>query len=433
MNTPNPPPNRRILLIDDMPSIHEDFRKILDHRPPASELDAAEAALFDRPAARRCDGFDVDSAYQGREGAALAEAALQAGRPYAMAFVDMRMPPGWDGVETIEQLWRIDPRMQVVVCTAHADHPWEEVLARLDVQDRMLVLKKPFDLIEVSQLARMLTAKWDIARQSESQVTSLEQAVQELRATESALRQSNSELELFAHSLSHDLRAPLSVMSSFSGLLAKELDGPSDKVRHYLSRIQASAALGEELIEGLLVLDRVSRTQLSIEPVDLSGLSRKLLQEYRSSDPQRDVSVEVQDDLQVHADRRLTQLAMKQLLDNAWKFTSLREHARIEVGMQEGEDGEPVYYVRDNGSGLDAAYADKLFRIFQRLHTINGLPGTGVGLVTARRAIDRQGGKVWADTQANEGATFHFTLPSVPRARSVHESRIGRSETGVPS
>ncbi|ABM39340.1 ATP-binding response regulator [Polaromonas naphthalenivorans] len=189
----NKPQNRRILLIDDMPSIHEDFRKILAPRPAARELDNFEAALFGQAEAPACDGYELDSAYQGRDGVAMVEAAVQAGRPYAMAFVDMRMPPGWDGVETIERLWRIDPQVQVVICTAYSDHAWEDVLARLDVQDRLLILKKPFDMIEVSQLARTLTAKWTLARQAASQVSGLEEAVQErtraLHASESQLHQ----------------------------------------------------------------------------------------------------------------------------------------------------------------------------------------------------------------------------------------------------
>ncbi|ABE46702.1 response regulator [Polaromonas sp. JS666] len=188
-----PQQNRHILLVDDMPSIHEDFRKILAAKPGARDLDDAEAALFGQAASPSGEGFELDSAYQGLEGVARVEAAVQAGRPYAMAFVDMRMPPGLDGVETIARLWRIDPQVQIVICTAYSDYPWEEVLARLDAQDRLLIIKKPFDMIEVSQLARTLTAKWELTRQATLQMGGLENAVKEraraLRASESQLRQ----------------------------------------------------------------------------------------------------------------------------------------------------------------------------------------------------------------------------------------------------
>jgi signal transduction histidine kinase/DNA-binding LytR/AlgR family response regulator len=173
-------PNRRILVVDDTPAIHEDFRKILqpDTRQ-ASELDAAAAALFGPDVKTALIPFDLDSACQGQEGLRKVCEALQAGRPFAVAFIDMRMPPGWDGVETIERLWQEDPRLQIVICTAYTDHSWEEILERLDVRDRLVVLKKPFDSIEVCQLASALTAKWEMTQQAAAKMIGLEEAVRE--------------------------------------------------------------------------------------------------------------------------------------------------------------------------------------------------------------------------------------------------------------
>lgn len=405
--------NRRILLIDDTPSIHDDFRKILAARPATQDLDAMEAALAAQPAPPVCAGFELDSAYQGRQGAAMVEAALRAGRPYAVAFVDMRMPPGWDGVETIEQLWRVDGELQVVICTAYSDHPWEQVMARLDVRDRLLVVNKPFDMIEVSQLARTLTAKWEATRQAASRIDSLANAVAQLRASEAALLQSHHELETFARSLSHDLRAPLTAMSSFSYLLARELEGNvGGRALHYLSRIKANATVGERLIDGLLSLDGVSRAPMSIEPVELGALSRQLLDEFRSAEPERKVTISIREELWADADRSLAQIALRHLLDNAWKFSSTQAAASIEVGSQDGEPGEPVFFVRDNGAGFDMSYADKLFNTFQRLHSDTGRRGAGLGLVTVSRIVRRHGGRVWADSVPGAGATFYFTLPS---------------------
>jgi diguanylate cyclase (GGDEF)-like protein/PAS domain S-box-containing protein len=169
--------NRRILLVDDLPSIHEDFRKIL--APPTSTaLDADEALLFGQPTTAPPVCFEIDSAYQGREALEKVRASRLAGRPYAMAFIDMRMPPGWDGVETVERLWLEDPRLQVVLCTAYSDYSWPEVLSRLQVRDRLLILKKPFDTIEVYQLANALTTKWQMTEQAAFKMTSLEEAVE---------------------------------------------------------------------------------------------------------------------------------------------------------------------------------------------------------------------------------------------------------------
>lgn len=186
--------NRRILLVDDLPSIHEDFRRILaaTGTGAASELQAAEKALFGAVDGPGPVTFSLDSAYQGREGLEKVRAALEAGSPYALAFIDMRMPPGWDGVRTIEEIWRTDPRLQIVICTAHSDYSWDEVLGTLGVEDRLLILKKPFDSIEVAQLASALTTKWEMTRRAESKVSRLEAAVQERTA---ALEIANEELE----------------------------------------------------------------------------------------------------------------------------------------------------------------------------------------------------------------------------------------------
>jgi len=171
--------NRRILLVDDTPAIHEDFRKILANDSAASGLEAAEAAMFGAAPAAAPVEFDLDSAFQGEEALDKVRASIEANRPYAMAFIDMRMPPGWDGVETVEHLWAQDPRLQVVFCTAHSDYSWKEVLTRLDVRDRLLILKKPFDAIEVYQFANALTTKWGMTEQAAFKMSSLEQAVEE--------------------------------------------------------------------------------------------------------------------------------------------------------------------------------------------------------------------------------------------------------------
>jgi diguanylate cyclase (GGDEF)-like protein/PAS domain S-box-containing protein len=172
--------SRRILVVDDLPSIHEDFRKILEPLAAATDLDMDEAILFgDKPSSAISVRFEMDSALQGAEALEKVRAARLAGRPFAMAFIDMRMPPGWDGVETVEHLWAEDPRLQVVLCTAFSDYSWAEVLARLDVRDRLLILKKPFDPIEAYQLANALTMKWQMTEQAAFKMSGLEEAVEE--------------------------------------------------------------------------------------------------------------------------------------------------------------------------------------------------------------------------------------------------------------
>jgi diguanylate cyclase (GGDEF)-like protein len=205
-------PNRRILIIDDNEAIIEDFRKILcDGLNDNAELSRAEANLFGESRGRSpLPKFLVDGASQGQDGFALVEQAQRDNRPYAMAFIDMRMPPGWDGIETIARIWESDPRVQVVVCTAYSDDSWEEMSERLDLGDRLLILKKPFDNVEVYQLASTLTMKWEMTRQAETKVNTLEAAV---RARTHALQSEIAERKLLEIKLEQ-----LSVTDPLTGL-----------------------------------------------------------------------------------------------------------------------------------------------------------------------------------------------------------------------
>jgi two-component system, sensor histidine kinase and response regulator len=169
-----PADNRRILVIDDNVSIHDDFRKILAPPAESDSLSQARAALFgEAPTLPPQVHYDLDFASQGREGFGLAQSARQAGNPYALAFVDMRMPPGWDGLETIEHLWYVDPEIQIVICSAYSDHPWEDVSRRIGETDKLLILMKPFNSIEVMQLANSLTKKWNLAHSVKKQIECL--------------------------------------------------------------------------------------------------------------------------------------------------------------------------------------------------------------------------------------------------------------------
>ncbi|MFH1749259.1 MAG: response regulator [Planctomycetota bacterium] len=192
--------NRRILLIDDNEAIHADVRKLLGAgQAHAAGLDEVEATLFgDIAVNERANGFEIDSAYQGQEGLEMVRQALRAGRSYALAFVDIRMPPGWDGITTIARLWQEDPHLEVVICTAHADYTWETMVQTLGETDHLLILKKPFDNIEVRQLASALCEKWNLACQVRRTVDDLEEAVaertRELQERKEQLEQTHAQL-----------------------------------------------------------------------------------------------------------------------------------------------------------------------------------------------------------------------------------------------
>jgi len=179
MSSPVARSNRRILIIDDTPSIHEDFRKTLCPEDVEDHLQAAEQALFGDVISRQVEHFELHSAFQGQEGLTKVEQALLQGQPYAMAFIDMRMPPGWDGLQTLERLWQVDPKLQVALCTAYSDYSLEEMNERVEMGDRLLILKKPFDAIEIRQLASALTVKWQMTEDAALKMDQLEQAVEE--------------------------------------------------------------------------------------------------------------------------------------------------------------------------------------------------------------------------------------------------------------
>ncbi len=237
--------------------------------------------------------------------------------------------------------------------------------------------------------------------------------VSEIKAIESALRLSNQELEAFSYSVSHDLRSPLNTVDGFSRLLSKQLESTesNEKVRHYLSRIQAGVAQMGRLIEDLLSLAQVSRTQMRQETVDLSAIANEIAVECRARNPERSADIHIEDGLLVQGDGRLIRVVMENLVGNAWKFTSQKPRAEIRVGYRKDSSGVSAFYVQDNGAGFDMAFADKLFNTFQRLHAVTEFPGTGVGLAIVSRVIGRHRGHVWAESEPGRGATFFFTLP----------------------
>ena len=242
-----------------------------------------------------------------------------------------------------------------------------------------------------------------------------------IKATEAALRLSNQELEAFSYSVSHDLRAPLNTVDGFSRLLARQLASHTEgvvaeKVQHYLSRIQAGVGQMGQLIEDLLSLAQVTRAQLRSGPVNLSALARGIMQEWQTAEPERRMKVSIQDGLQAQGDSRLIKVVLANLLANAWKFTAQQADPHISIGQLTDVAGIRVFFVRDNGVGFDMAYADKLFLPFQRLHAVTEFPGTGVGLATVSRVVERHDGRIWADAQPGLGATFFFTLPDVAQA-----------------
>lgn len=232
----------------------------------------------------------------------------------------------------------------------------------------------------------------------------------ELRARTMELQASNRELESFSYSVSHDLRAPLRALDGFSRILLEDFQEslPPDAV-HYLNRIREAAQHMAQLVDDMLRLSRITRAELRRDSVNLTNITNQILETFRRDNPERNAQTNVQEGLLVNGDEGLLRMAMENLLNNAWKFSAKANPSKIQVGKTL-VDSKETFFIRDNGVGFDMAYADKLFAVFQRLHSPNEFPGTGVGLAIVQRVIHRHGGRIWAESAPGQGATFYFTL-----------------------
>ena len=247
----------------------------------------------------------------------------------------------------------------------------------------------------------------------ERQNSDLEQARTELEKRVEArtreLAASNKELEAFSYSVSHDLRAPLRAIDGFSKALLDHCGSSVDeKGRHYLQRVRAGTRRMADLIDDMLGLARISRKELARQPVDLTAIAGRVAAELGARDGGHRLQVVVEPGLSATADSRLVEILLENLMGNAWKFSSQKQEPTVRVGRLDGQGR--VFYVRDNGAGFDMAYADKLFGAFQRLHSEAEFEGTGIGLATVQRIVNRHGGRVWAEAEPGKGATFYFTL-----------------------
>jgi light-regulated signal transduction histidine kinase (bacteriophytochrome) len=241
-------------------------------------------------------------------------------------------------------------------------------------------------------------------------ITERKRMEEELQQRSAELQASNKELEAFSYSISHDLRAPLRAIDGFTRIIAEDFKGafPPEANPYFQHISDASIQMGQ-LIDDMLRLSRITRIELRPFSVNLSELAASVISDLQSREPTRKIKVTIEPGLTTTGDERLLRVAFENLLNNAWKFTGKTKNAHIQVGQTMQAD-KNVFYIKDNGVGFDMAYSEKLFGAFQRLHTVDEFPGTGIGLAIVQRVITKHGGQIWVESEPNKGATFYFTL-----------------------
>ncbi|MFH1718554.1 MAG: ATP-binding protein [Planctomycetota bacterium] len=446
MNTAENGMAHRILIIDDNPSIHKDFQTILVEEEDSRSLDTLRAEVFGDQVGNTGTKsvYELDFASQGKEGCEKVKKACSENRPYELAFVDMRMPPGWDGLKTIEHLWKIDPRVQVVICTAYSDYSWGEITDRLGKSENLLILKKPFDSAEVAQLASALTKKWVLASQASLKTSQLEQMVKERTddlttinehlKEEIAERQQaekrqarliekidnmNKELKDFASIISHDLKAPLRGIKTLAQWI---LDDTADKLGDQGSE-QMNQLLGRvdrmyNLIEGVLQYSKAGHTDEGPMPVNLDKFIPDVIDMLV---PPKNISVTIEGSVPVlECEQTHAMQLFQNLLSNAIKYMDKKE-GWIKIGCVEQDDFWQ-FSIADNGPGIEEKHFERIFNMFQTLSTNENAQSTGVGLTIAKKIVELYGGRIWVESTVGEGSTFFFTLPK--QKMGAHNARL---------
>jgi two-component system, NtrC family, sensor kinase len=416
----------RVLVVDDNQAIHDDIRKVLCAGGSRdAELQALEAELFGRAPATSTR-YRVDGALQGEAGLRAVQGALADDDPFAVAFVDVRMPPGWDGIETIARMWRVDPHLQVVICTAYSDHSWTQIVERLGSTDNLLVLKKPFDSIELLQMANALARKWALQRDDreklrhaneelrrsnallEDKSSSLERAIAELHAAQASLVRAGrmAAVGQLAAGLAHEINNPLTVILGFAEGMQRRIDG-EHAFAMPVTAIARETVRCRDLVRRLGTFARAAtRPGDTAEMRDVVAMLVELVEpRARTQDVRLTVHLEPGIGL-VHGHAAQLEQVLVDMVNNA--LDAMPQGGELEVAVRSSTEGVRLE-IRDSGHGIAA---DDLPRVFDPFFTTKEVgKGTGLGLSIAHEVVQQAGGTIDISSRIGIGTTVTITLP----------------------
>jgi signal transduction histidine kinase len=441
--------NQRILVVDDNQAIHDDFRKVLTAATSqSSPVTEAEALLFgENPNANGRPTFSIDSAFQGKEGLVLVQQAIQKQQPYAVAFVDIRMPPGWDGVETTQKLWEVDPDLQVVICSAYSDYSWDELMAKVGNSDRLLILKKPFDTVEVLQVANALTQKWWLHHELKRQMDNLEktvtdrtqqlhQALEDLKAAQAQVIQQERLRALggMASGIAHDFNNSLVGILGLTELLLHRPETLEDKpkTKRYLEMINTTAKDAGKIVNRLREFYRFREQREATESVDLNRLVDEAISltqpRWKTQAEARNISIAMKKDLhEIPAvDGNVSELreVLTNLIFNA--VDAMPDGGTLSIHTH-SDDHQVVLEVSDTGHGMTEEIRRRCFEPF---FTTKGAHGSGLGLSMVHGILQRHQATIDIKSEINKGTTFtiRFAPQSAPPPASAPTPPDGSSQ-----